>query len=135
MSRVSSFSSIVRQKLFIIKTGIAQDLTSFLSNHKQANLAPDRIWLNDFVALSFKLLLGTFYSWYYFAVVSAVCFFSCFIMCVLHDTFSFQICTLVSFIINLLVELSSSSCLNVFCAWHVVLYIITLRVDSDAVFA
>ena len=76
--------------------------------------------------------LVRFYSWYYFAVVSAVRFFCCFIMSVLHDTFHTKYA---SSIIYLLVELSSSSCINVFCAWHIILYIITLQVDSAAVFA
>ena len=118
----------------IIK-GIVQDFTSFLFYHKQANLASCRTWLNDFVGLSCKLLLGTFslrgtISRLFLQFVSFVV-----LSCVFCMILLFRIRTLVSFIIYLPVELSRSRYLNVFCAWHVALYIFTLRVDSAAVFA
>ena len=54
------FDSSANVIYVLIIKGIAQDFTSFLSYHKQANLASGRTWLNDFVVLSCKLLLDTF---------------------------------------------------------------------------
>ena len=54
------FDSSANVIYVLIIKGITQDLTSFLSYYKQANLASGRTWLNDFVVLSCKLLLDTF---------------------------------------------------------------------------